>query len=272
MANRKKAFTLIEVIFVIAIIAILIAILLPGISAIKQNAWKLRDASNLKRIAEAWRKAFVTRESGKQERLKNLEKLNLRDWLLASLGYDTYVENNETRIKNVGLNDPGVFVSPGDKLASKVAQSVICETGRDDGFYYDGYAWEYAPGILGEGAAVVFSYCLVTGLPGNVPLDITPIAFTRGLKKDGTWDETVGLYGSSGGYVAFCDGHVAWYDGSQPARFLKCDKSGYTSNIMEVPRGIGIDALYFSCDNGPGGSPNKSAFPDVILHEYVEYD
>jgi prepilin-type processing-associated H-X9-DG protein len=41
-----------------------------------------------------------------------------------------------------------------------------------------------------------------------VPLATTPLAFTRGLKIDGTWDEKYGLYGSKGGYVVFCDGHV----------------------------------------------------------------
>jgi prepilin-type processing-associated H-X9-DG protein len=103
-----------------------------------------------------------------------------------------------------------------------------------------------------------------------VPLDITPLAFTRGLKTDGTWDETAGLYGSKGGYVVFCDGHVTWYDGSKPAKFLKWDKSGYTSDIREVMRGIGLEGLYISCAGS--GSIKTDDFTGVILHEYVEFD
>ncbi|MDR2812705.1 MAG: hypothetical protein LBB05_02905 [Puniceicoccales bacterium] len=51
---------------------------------------------------------------------------------------------------------------------------------------------------------------------------------------DGTWDEEAGLYGSKGDYVVFCDGHVTWFDGSKPAKFLKWDQSGYTSKIYEA--------------------------------------
>jgi prepilin-type processing-associated H-X9-DG protein len=85
-----------------------------------------------------------------------------------------------------------------------------------------------------SGNYFLISYCLTTKLTANVPLETTPIAFTRGLRVDGKWDEKCGLYGSQGGYVVYCDGHVTWFDGNRPARFLKYDRSGYTSNIREV--------------------------------------
>jgi prepilin-type processing-associated H-X9-DG protein len=75
---------------------------------------------------------------------------------------------------------------------------------------------------------------VVVNLPSNVPAATTPLAFTRGLCTDGTWDEQAGLYGSKGGYVVFCDGHVTWFNGSRPAKFLKWDQSGYTLNIREA--------------------------------------
>jgi prepilin-type processing-associated H-X9-DG protein len=85
----------------------------------------------------------------------------------------------------------------------------------------------------------LLSYCLMCTLPGNVPLDTTPLGFTRGLNKNGLWDAKVGLYGSKGGYVVYCDGHVAWFDGSKAAKFIKWDKSGYTSDIRQaVPTGV----------------------------------
>ncbi|MDR2201073.1 MAG: prepilin-type N-terminal cleavage/methylation domain-containing protein, partial [Puniceicoccales bacterium] len=63
--NRKqlklKAFTLIEVIFVFAIIAILLAILLPGMSTLKRSVQKLRDVSHLQKIRGAWYEAIVNR-------------------------------------------------------------------------------------------------------------------------------------------------------------------------------------------------------------------
>jgi prepilin-type processing-associated H-X9-DG protein len=57
------------------------------------------------------------------------------------------------------------------------------------------------------------------------------------------------LYGDKGGYVVYCDGHVAWFDGSKPARFSKWDKSGYTSNILEAkpPGAIATCMYYVNC-------------------------
>ncbi|MDR2200797.1 MAG: prepilin-type N-terminal cleavage/methylation domain-containing protein, partial [Puniceicoccales bacterium] len=51
--QKLKAFTLIEVIFVFAIIAILLAILLPGMGTIKRSVQKLRDVSHLQKIRNA---------------------------------------------------------------------------------------------------------------------------------------------------------------------------------------------------------------------------
>jgi prepilin-type processing-associated H-X9-DG protein len=65
-------------------------------------------------------------------------------------------------------------------------------------------------------------------------LSTTPFGFTRGLKINGKWYSSYGLYGNKGGYVVFCDGHVTWFDDDKPARFLKWDQSGYTSDIREA--------------------------------------
>jgi hypothetical protein len=91
----------------------------------------------------------------------------------------------------------------------------------------------------------LMSYFLMCNLVATVPSETTPLGFTRGLNKNGLWNETVGLYGSKGGYVVFCDGHTVWYDGSKPARFLKWDRSGYTSDIREaVPTGTVISCVH----------------------------
>lgn len=53
LGKNKEGFTLIELIIVIAIIAILVALLLPKIGVVKENSNKTADISNAREIAEA---------------------------------------------------------------------------------------------------------------------------------------------------------------------------------------------------------------------------
>ncbi|MDR2200888.1 MAG: prepilin-type N-terminal cleavage/methylation domain-containing protein, partial [Puniceicoccales bacterium] len=111
--QKLKAFTLIEVIFVFAIIAILLAILLPGMGTIKRSVQKLRDVSHLQKIRGAWYEAVVN-----------------RGWELCAddLPYFAYylAGVGKTSLSDIILNDPHVYVSPGDKYASKVVKEAIC--------------------------------------------------------------------------------------------------------------------------------------------------
>ncbi|MDR2200902.1 MAG: prepilin-type N-terminal cleavage/methylation domain-containing protein [Puniceicoccales bacterium] len=245
---KSKAFTLIEVIFVFAIIAILLAILLPGMSKLKQYAQKLRDVSHLKKINETWREAVINRGWTINNAVKSY-----------ITGFAEYLAGRDrTSLSDIILNDPHVYISPGDKYASKIQQEALC-------YMQNGRILTYTDAFTGTTNFMVsdnpfLSYCIVCNLSAKVPLETTPFAFTRGLREDGKWDEKGGLYGSSGGYVVYCDGHVVWFDGSKPARFLKWDKSGYTSNIREaIPNSSGIN-----CGN-PGTNTNYRSDGFLVL-------
>jgi hypothetical protein len=106
----------------------------------------------------------------------------------------------------------------------------------------------------------IFSYCFVLNLPAHVPLDTTPLGFTRGLRADGKWDEKAGLYGSKGGYVVYCDGHTTWFDGSKPAKFLHWNGKQYTSDIRQtVPNDTVI-----TCGN-PGVNANYKSDGELVI-------
>jgi hypothetical protein len=110
----------------------------------------------------------------------------------------------------------------------------------------------------------ILSYCFVISSLDGAPPGTTPLGFTRGLNKKGKWDEKAGLYGSKGGCVVYCDGHTAWFDGSKPAKFLKWDQSGYTSDIREaVP-----NSVWITCGNDQIKIDYKSEnAPAVIYHQ-----
>jgi hypothetical protein len=60
------------------------------------------------------------------------------------------------------------------------------------------FGWSNALSDNFDSGGFIFSYCTIACLDGSVPLATTPLAFTRGLKTDGTWDEKYGLYGTKG--------------------------------------------------------------------------
>jgi prepilin-type processing-associated H-X9-DG protein len=210
-------------------------------NAIKLSAQKAKDVSNLKKIAEAWKECYVN-----------------RGWKTASGQLESELAGYDRRnISDMVLNDPSVYISPGDKYASKVIGSTICKMGSNGEINnVFPYPWSGVSNFMTSISGYLLSYCLINKLPPNVPLETTPLAYTRGLRVDGKWDEKCGLYGSQGGYVVYCDGHVTWFDGSHPARFLKWDRTGYTSDIRyAIPSDCSIHC-------GDGGDRNYRSDPN----------
>ncbi|MBL9188298.1 MAG: hypothetical protein JNK23_12505 [Opitutaceae bacterium] len=77
-----------------------------------------------------------------------------------------------------------------------------------------------------------FAWDFATGLKMVMPAS-TPIAWTRGLRSDGTWDPKSGAYGGEGGYIAFLGGNVQFFSNLQATPLVRPDGKR-TSNILET--------------------------------------
>jgi type II secretory pathway pseudopilin PulG len=229
--KSKRSFTLVEVVFTISIIGVLLAILMPAMSAIKLSAQKIQDVSHLKKVAEAWQE-YSNRGYGKMPVSSALHGTHFM-MLLAGVNKNFGQGIESGRKEGCILNDPYVYVSSNDKYASPVQCESIGRLTKEGAWYWNVPLKSISNGLT-DSRAEIFSYCFAWGIDPNVPLDRTPLAFTRGLKENGTWDEKYGLYGDKGGYVVFCDGHTTWFDGSRPAKFLHWNGQQYTSNIRET--------------------------------------
>ncbi|MDR1907113.1 MAG: prepilin-type N-terminal cleavage/methylation domain-containing protein [Puniceicoccales bacterium] len=237
--EKRKSFTLVEIVFTVSIIGILLAILLPAMSAIKLSAKKVKDLSNLQKIAEAWRECVINR--GWTIDGKDPDNPSSRG---ISVFQDQLGGRGKTNISDMVLNDPYIYISPGDKYASKIIKETITQFNNEKVTYTQRCSEAAVTNFMISNGYII-SYCFAMDLPAYVPLNTTPLGFTRGLREDGKWDEKAGLYGSKGGYVIYADGHVTWFEGDKPAKFLKWDKSGYTSDIREtVP-----NSTWITCTN-----------------------
>jgi prepilin-type processing-associated H-X9-DG protein len=230
-SKNKRSFTLVEVVFTISIIGVLLAILMLAMSAIKLSAQKIQDVSHLKKIAEAWHEAVINRGW-------ILDGIGENGGMKASAFVHQLAGRDKPSVSDIILNDPYIYVSPNDHYASKIWKAAICDM-RLGTVLNTGAFTSVNNAIIKN--TWLFSYCFVVNLPAHVPLNTTPLACTRGLRIDGKWDEKFGIYGAKGGHVLYADGHVVWFDGGRPAKFLKWDKTGYTSDIRNaLPTGTWI--------------------------------
>jgi Tfp pilus assembly protein FimT len=236
--SKNKSFTLVEIVFTIVIIGILLAIFLPVMSSIKLSAQKVKDVSNLKAIAAAWRECVINRGWIIDGHANNETTRHVSRFIQQLAGL------YQSNISNIVLNNFTVYISPNDKYASKVQRESLSFVQSNGAITFYSDVHSRVSNFMVNNS-FLFSYCFILNLPSHAPLDTTPLGFTRGLNKNGLWDEKSGLYGSKGGYVVFCDGHTTWFDGSKPAKFLKWDQSGYTTDIRQaMPK-----TAWISCTN-----------------------
>jgi prepilin-type N-terminal cleavage/methylation domain-containing protein len=235
--RSRSGFTLIELLTVIAIIGILAAILFPAIGAARRSAQKASDLSNIRSIGQA----AIIYASDNNDRLPDPIANDSASAANKVTGGDHYYVWFGLLAKNGNLADPAVTISKIDPLYPAVMPTAIVNPTNKNAL--DSTFLNNIP-----------SFEVVGGIKVSDP-STTPVAYTRGLQKDGTWDTLSGTYGTEGGFVVFVGGNVASFKNIGSPSSLTQTTGKVTADITQaVPyTASGNQRLY-----GPGGANGGS--------------
>ncbi|MDB6167636.1 MAG: hypothetical protein JWM88_500 [Verrucomicrobia bacterium] len=234
--RRRAAFTLIELLTVIAIIGILAAIIIPTVGTVREKAQRTVDANNLREIA----KAAMIYANDNNDRLPDPAVLQAQGVLTAPTAAHLW----PAILARQGLlSDPTFYFARNDPLFNGAyPDAIIAKT--------DPARRSLDPSFTSNAA---LSWEFVGGLKMGDPAT-TPIAFTRGLTTSGAWDAAKGVYKDTGGHVAYIGGNVAFYP-DMTQRFVSNSSGQLTSNILQsLP--LGTPAKVYATASGGVGTPD----------------
>ncbi len=218
--RAQHAFTLIELLTVIAIIGILAAIIIPTVGKVRETAQRAVDASNLREIA----KAAMVYAADNSDRLPDPQAL-----ATSFPGSAAVFRFPAALARQSILTDPSFYFAKNDPQFSGTYPAAILNPTNalrnelDSSFTTSRVlAWEFVGGLkMGDPAS-------------------TPIAYTRGLTAAGTWDPDTGVYKDTGGYIAFLGGNVVFY--SSVATKLVSNASGVA--VSDLRQAIPFNATF----------------------------
>lgn len=188
-----SAFTLIELLTVIAIIGILAAIIIPTVGAVREKAQRAVDGNNLREIV----KAAQIYAGDNQDKMPDPQPTSIPNSVLTAPTLAWKWPG--ILAKNNILTDPSFYFAKNDPVFSGTYPTFIINPSAARNTLHTSFttsrslSWEFVGGAKMSDPAT------------------SPIAYTRGLQTNGTWSTTSGVYKDSGGYVAFLGGNVAFY-------------------------------------------------------------
>ena len=181
---NNRGFTLVELLTVIAVIAILAAIIIPSVGKVRENAIRAKSATNMRSVAQAYLTFSTT--NGRSRAIPAATP-TVQDWA----GH---------LAREVDLNDASLYYIDSDPIVSQAASlPLVVGSGKGSTF-----------SVSEEFRALNPSYAVVAGIAPNAPTTTTPLMFTRGLNPDGTWEPS-SPWSGEGGHIVFLDGHVRFF-------------------------------------------------------------
>ncbi len=190
--TSTSAFTLIELLTVIAIIGILAAIIIPTVGTVREKAQRSVDGNNIREIL----KAAQIYAGDNQDKLPDPFNLATTVLTAPSLAWRW----PGILAKNNILTDPSFYFAKNDpSFDSNTPLQFIITPSAARNTLHTSFTTNRSP-----------SYEFVGGVKMSDPAT-TPVLYTRGLQANGTWSATSGVYRDTGGYIAFLGGNVSFY-------------------------------------------------------------
>lgn len=183
------AFTLIELLTVIAIIGILAALIFPTVSKVRETAQRSVDANNLREIV----KAATIYAADNNDRLPDPSAIAAQ---YPGLGSGPYAWAGILAQRGI-VTDPAFYFAKNDPQFNGATPAAVVDPNN-------------RISLSPDFASRILSFELVGGIRmGDAPS--TPVAFTRGLQAGGQWDAASGVYKDAGGHIAFLGGNVQFF-------------------------------------------------------------
>lgn len=234
---RIAAFTLIELLTVIAIIGILAAIVIPTVGTVREKAQRAVDSNNLREIL----KAAQIYAGDNQDRLPDPTQISQQVLNTPQLAWKW----PGILAKNNILTDPTFYFAKNDPAFSGTYPPFIINPSAARNQLHRDFingtspSWAFVGGVKMSDSAM------------------SPVIFTRGLMANGMWSQTSGVYKDTGGFVAFLGGNISFYPNVQGANspFIS---NNPTSTSQTKPQNV-MQAIPYNATN-----PNASARVYVI--------
>ena len=218
--GRKYAFTLVELLVVIGIIALLISILLPALHRARENAKEVQCLSNMRQIGMA----FIMYTNNNRGRFpRPAANVMPEDWVYWQAGRDV----NDSRIAQYIAKpfNRAVFTCPSDDPATHFASTAPNVYTPEIG-----YPFSYTVNEMICGYSINGDPCLNVGQIVNSSEKILLIEESADTIDDGCWAwqatfgsgrnvmsnrhdksrEAVTTVDGGRGNAAYCDGHANW--------------------------------------------------------------